>query len=46
MRMQQAGRVVAEAAAAKAVAIGQKSASMISSAVARANWRLAQVMDT
>jgi hypothetical protein len=44
--MQQAGAAGEEAAAARAVAIGQHSASTISTAVARANWRLAPVMDT
>jgi hypothetical protein len=37
MRMQQAGETGAEAAAAKAVAIGQHNDSTISAAVARAN---------
>lgn len=46
MRMQQAGETGAEAEAARAVAIGQQSASTISAAVARTDWRLAPVMDT
>ena len=43
-RMQQAGEAGEEAAAARAVAIGQQSASTISTAVARANWRWPPVM--
>jgi hypothetical protein len=44
MRMQQAGRAGAEAAAAKAVAIGQQSASTINTALARTDWRWPPVM--
>jgi hypothetical protein len=44
MRMQQAGETGEEAAAARAVAIGQQSASTMSAAVARANWRWPPVM--
>jgi hypothetical protein len=43
--MQQAGETGEEAAAARAVAIGQHSASTISTVVARANWRWPPVMD-
>jgi hypothetical protein len=46
MRMQQAGETGAETAAARAVAIGQQSASTMSTAVARANWRWPPVMDS
>jgi hypothetical protein len=46
MRMQQALWTGAMEAAAKAVAIGQQSASTMSTAVARANWRFAPVMST
>jgi hypothetical protein len=44
--MQQAGVTGAEAAAAKAVAIGQQSASTMSAAGARANCRWPPVMGT
>ncbi len=44
MRMQQAGRAGAEAAAARAVAIGQQSASTMSAERARADWRWPPVM--
>jgi hypothetical protein len=46
MRMQQAGEAGEEAAAARAVTIGQQSASTISAAVARTDWRWPPVMDS
>jgi hypothetical protein len=44
MRMQQALCAGATEAAAKAVAVGQQSASTMSTAVARASWRVAPVI--
>jgi hypothetical protein len=46
IRMQQAGVTGAEAAATKAVAIGPHRASTTTTAIARANWRLAPAMLT